>query len=125
MFVRGGAIVPRSEPAQDANAADNRKLEISVYTGADARFTLYEDDNETYDYENGIYRAVDLTWNERSGTLTVSDAQGSFRPAYDRQTFTIRVVSPGPDGKAEIMRSKVDYTGKELKIKFRKPDYIR
>lgn len=125
VFVRGGAIVPRSEPAQDANAADNRKLEISVYTGADARFTLYEDDNETYDYENGIYRAVDLTWNERSGTLTVSDAQGSFRPAYDRQTFTIRIVSPGPDGKAEIMRRKVDYTGKELKIKFRKPNYIR
>ncbi len=118
VFVKAGAIVPRDKPAPYAGATDNREMEIVVYTGNDARFTLYEDDNETYEYEKGIYRAVDMYWNEKQKALTFADARGVFKPAFDRQTFIIKVISPGKEGKVEMISRKIDYSGKELKVKF-------
>jgi len=49
LFVRAGSIVPMGPNIQYAmESAD--PLEIRVYPGKDATFTLYEDAGETYDY---------------------------------------------------------------------------
>jgi alpha-D-xyloside xylohydrolase len=52
--------------------------EIRVYPGADAKFTLYEDDNETYNYEKGQRATVDLIWTDAARTLTVEARKGAF-----------------------------------------------
>ena len=59
-----------------------------------------------------------MYWNEKQKALTFADAKGVFKPAFDRQTFTIKVISPGKEGKVEMISRKVDYSGKELKVKF-------
>ncbi len=41
-------------------------LEIRVYAGADASFTIYEDEGDTYNYEMGQHAQIPLTWNNAS-----------------------------------------------------------
>lgn len=37
-------------------------LTLKVYAGADGSFSLYEDDNETCDYEKGICAITEFEW---------------------------------------------------------------
>ena len=35
-------------------------IELRVYPGADGSFTLYEDENDNYNYEKGVYATIPL-----------------------------------------------------------------
>ncbi len=43
---------------------------IRVWPGADASFTLYDDDGRTYAYEKDGGRVTRLGWDDRAGKLT-------------------------------------------------------
>ena len=43
---------------------------IKVYPGANAEFTLYNDDGTTYAYENGDRQITTLRWDDQNGELT-------------------------------------------------------
>ncbi len=49
------------------------ELEIRIYGGADADFELYEDDNKTYAYENGIYSLIRFRWDDQKMQLSIYD----------------------------------------------------
>jgi alpha-D-xyloside xylohydrolase len=93
-------------------------LEIRIYPGTDAEFVLYEDENDTYNYEQGKYSTIALNWNEAQKTLTIGNRQGEFPGMLKDRTFRIVWVNSKngtgvePAGQAET----VQYSGKELKI---------
>jgi len=70
LFVRAGSIVPYGT----AVLSTKQKQEIAkvrVYPGADASFTLYDDDDgRTYAYEKDGGRVTRLVWDDRAGKLT-------------------------------------------------------
>jgi alpha-D-xyloside xylohydrolase len=84
LYVRAGSIVPMGPLVQYATQSPQAPYQIRIYPGADARFTLYEDDNETYDYEKGRFATYDLVWNDRARTLTIGARKGTF-PGLVRQ----------------------------------------
>ena len=49
-----------------------------VYPGEDCKFTIYEDEGNNYNFENGAYATTELTWDDKTGTLTVGGRQGSY-----------------------------------------------
>jgi alpha-D-xyloside xylohydrolase len=53
-------------------------IELRVYRGADGDFTLYEDENDTYSYEKGVYATIPLHWDDAKQVLT-RVAPGKFR----------------------------------------------
>ena len=53
-------------------------IEIRVYEGADGAFTLYEDENDNYDYEKGLYATIPLAWTDATKTLHIGARQGAF-----------------------------------------------
>ncbi|MCM1094170.1 MAG: DUF5110 domain-containing protein [Bacteroides sp.] len=60
VFVKDGAIIPMMEPRLHAPAAGEKvNLEIRHYGKADGNYRLYDDDGETFNYENGDY-----SWRE-------------------------------------------------------------
>lgn len=60
VFVKDGAIIPMMEPRLHAPAAGEKvNLEIRHYGKADGIYRLYDDDGETFNYENGDY-----SWRE-------------------------------------------------------------
>src|SRR5690606_31927049 len=53
LYVKAGSIVPVGPKVEYAEEKDWSDLQINIYPGADAEFTLYEDENDNYNYENG------------------------------------------------------------------------
>ncbi|MCF0198348.1 MAG: DUF5110 domain-containing protein [Bacteroidaceae bacterium] len=93
LYVRAGSIIPMCQgDPQFASVADWRNLDIAVYPGADATFTLYEDEGDNYNYERGQYSTIDLRWNNKARTLTIGKRNGSFPGMETQREFTIRLV---------------------------------
>src|SRR5579863_5631545 len=55
LFVRAGSIIPMGPDIQYSNEKPADPIELRVYRGANGNFTLYEDEGDSYRYENGAY----------------------------------------------------------------------
>ena len=109
IFVRAGSIIPMGGDLQSTAQRDWSQLELRVYPGADASFTFYEDDGETYAYEQGQYTEIPITWNDRKHQLTIGKAQGQYAGAQKNRQFTIVL----PNGTSKT----VTYSGKTISVK--------
>ena len=78
LFVKAGSIIPIGPKVQYATEKKWDNLEIRIYPGADGEFTLYEDENDNYNYEKGIYSTITFTWDDAKKELTINDRKGSF-----------------------------------------------
>jgi alpha-D-xyloside xylohydrolase len=94
MFVRAGSILPLGPEMQYVGEKPWDQLELRVYPGADAHFTLYEDEGDGYNYERGVYTTIPISWNDRTRTLTIGSRQGSYPGMLNQRQFTIVL----PDG---------------------------
>ncbi len=114
VYVRAGSIVPMSpEGLQYATERPDAPYELRIYPGADATFTLYEDDNETYAYEQGQRATYDLVWDDATRTLRIGARQGSFPGMVAERTLVISLRVPGSDAVREVR-----YTGQPLTVQF-------
>lgn len=93
VFVKAGSIVPLcGKDVQYANIADWETLDIMVYPGADADFTLYEDEGDGYNYEKGICSTIDFHWNNKTRTLTIGARNGQFPGMKTTRKFNIGII---------------------------------
>jgi alpha-D-xyloside xylohydrolase len=67
--------VPIGPKVQYAEEKKWDNLEIRIYQGANGEFTLYEDENDNYNYEKGMHSTIKFSWNEANKTLTIADRQ--------------------------------------------------
>ena len=104
MMVRAGSILPLAPVMQWAGQQKWDDLEIVVYPGADASFRLYEDEGDSYRYEQGQYATIPMKWDDRSRRLTLDRRYGHFPGMLQRRTFRIRLA-----GQQEV--KKVEYDG--------------
>jgi len=120
LFVRAGAIVPMGPVLQYATEKQADPVEIRVYRGADGKFTLYEDEGDSYNYEKGAYATIPLIWNDSKQTLTIGKRSGTFPGMLTERTFRVVFVSPhhgaGAESEAQADQT-VTYTGKAVMVK--------
>ena len=109
LYVRAGSILPVGPDVQYAAEKPWDDLELIVYPGANATFTLYEDEGDNYNYERGQYTEIPITWNDRSRTLTLGRRNGSYSGMLTTRQFRIRTVS----GQTKTIR----YTGEKQTVK--------
>ena len=106
VFVRGGSIVPLA--ATDAqHTGVSEQIDIRIYPGADATFTLYEDDGSTTSYLQGQASRITFTWDDAHRKLTIGKREGSYADMPVTRTFNLQVM----DGSG---RKTVTYKGKKL-----------
>jgi len=74
LFVRAGSIVPIGKPV-NSTSEPQAIAKLRVYPGADASFTLYDDDGTTYAYEKGVSKVTHLAWSDSSQKMTYSGAE--------------------------------------------------
>ena len=108
IYVKAGSIVPFGPEVQYAQEKPWDELEIVVFPGADAEFTLYEDEGDGYGYEQGICSTITFKWNDKARTLTIGKRQGSFPGMLATRKFNVKVV-----GGAEKVAT---YNGKQQVI---------
>ena len=109
LYVRAGSIVPFGPKVQYSNEKKWDNLEIRVFPGADGSFTLYEDEFDNYNYENGAFSEIPISWSEASNTLTIGERKGNFKGMLKNRKFTVKRI----DGSIKT----VSYKGKEIKVK--------
>src|SRR5262249_45750291 len=70
LYVRAGTILPMGPVKQWTGEESNAPLTLRLYSGADGRFLLYEDDGISFAYRKGDWMGIDLGWNDRDRHLT-------------------------------------------------------
>ena len=119
LFVRAGSILPLGPDVEYAEEKPADPIELRIYRGADAGFMLYEDENDTYDYEKGAYATIAFQWDDAKRTLTISDRKGSFPGMLENRTFRIVFVGEGhgagiaPTDQPDKI---VKYSGKQVTV---------
>ena len=119
LLVRAGSILPLGPDIEFAADKSNDPIELRVYRGADGDFALYEDENDTYDYEKGVFATIPLHWDDAKQTLTVGDRAGKFPGMPATRTFHIVFVheNHGVGGDLTASPDKtVQYAGKALTV---------
>jgi alpha-D-xyloside xylohydrolase len=119
LYVRAGSIIPMGPYLQYATEKAADPIEIRIYAGADAKFVLYEDENDTYNYESGKYSTIAMNWNETEKTFTITDRNGKFPGMLEKRTFKIVWVNSNNGTGVEPAKKAVivEYNGKEIKVK--------
>jgi len=121
LYVRAGSIVPFGPSVQYATEKPDAPYEIRIYPGANAKFTIYEDDNETYNYEKGQRATYELSWNDAARTLTIGARQGSFPGMVATRKLNVVLAAPGQNagtpGTTQSAQTII-YTGKPAVVKF-------
>lgn len=120
IYVRAGSIVPMGPSVQHVSEKSGAPYEIRIYPGADATFTLYEDDNETYDYEKGQRATVEMNWDDDSRTLTIGERNGSFPGMVKSREFRVVVARKDQgNGTGEFKGDRVvHYDGSKAVVDF-------
>lgn len=77
VFVRAGTILPLGPVVRSTAALPGGPLVVQVYPGADASFTLVEDDGLTTDYASGAVRRTTFRWDEARRVLSWN-VEGSY-----------------------------------------------
>jgi alpha-D-xyloside xylohydrolase len=119
LFVRAGSIVPMGPDVQWASEKPADPIELRVYAGADGHFTLYEDENDTYNYEKGAFATIAFAWDDSSHTLTIGERKGRFPGMLEKRTFHVVFVGDGhgngidPTATAD---KTVEYTGQQVSV---------
>ena len=110
MFVRAGSILPLGPEMQYVGEKAWDNLEVRVYPGADGTFTLYEDEGDTYNYEQGAYATITFRWSEAARTLTIGARQGEYKGMITNRQFVVVL----PDDQTKT----VSYDGSAVAVRF-------
>lgn len=119
IYVRAGSLIPTGPFVQYAAEKPADPIELRIYPGADGRFTLYEDENDTYNYEKGVYATIDFIWNDENQELTIGERRGSFPGMLKDRMFHLVLVGEnhGVDFEFESDPDReVHYSGKKLVV---------
>jgi len=119
LYVRAGSIVPVGPAMEWSDEKPADDLLLLVYAGANAHFTLYEDDGLSYNYERGEYSTIDLNWDDTTRTLTIGERKGTYPGMLANRQFRLICVDAAhpfawnPDAPGQA----VQYDGQSLSIK--------
>ena len=114
LYVKAGSIVPVGPKVDYAEQKDWSNLKINIYPGADAEFTLYEDENDNYNYEKGAYSEIKFVWDNNKQQLTIEKRQGKFEGMLKDRSFQLHIET------AETTKTtkKITYKGDKMVIAF-------
>ena len=120
IYVRAGSIIPTGPEIQYTGEKPADPITLHVYAGADGRFTLYEDDGLTYNYEQGAFARIPIIWDDSGRALTIGERKGTFKGMLKERTFNVVLVTRhSPAGLSVVPASvrSVKYNGKAVRIK--------
>ena len=117
LYVRAGSIIPLGPQVQYTSEKPWDNLEIRIYPGADADFTLYEDEGDNYNYEKGQFTQIRFHWDDASRQLTISDREGKFNGMLQNRSFNLVLVGPQtPSAELPATGKTVAYSGKSIAL---------
>ena len=120
VFVREGAIIPFGPEMEWSDEKPAELINLYVYEGQDGSFQLYEDEGTNYNYENGKYATIDITYDDVTKTVSFGARKGQFPGMLKNRRFNIVFVSkdaPKPLNLDNPEGKMVNYNGKAVSVR--------
>lgn len=117
VLVKAGAILPMGPVTQYVDEKPDAPTTLNVYTGADGKFTLYEDDGVSNGYLRG--EASRIPFSYKNGVLTIGARTGQYKGMVAKRQFKVRFIKPGVSttDNFEAADKVVSYEGKSITVK--------
>ena len=117
LYVKAGSIIPLGPNLQYATEKPANPIELRVYTGDDGKFTLYEDEDDNYNYEKGAFSLIPFIWNEQKQTLTIEARKGTFPGMLKQRNMQVVFIDKSSARSATSKTFKtIIYSGKKITI---------
>ena len=110
VYIRAGAIVPMGPVKQYTAEKVDGPLTVWVHPGADGAFSWYEDDGVSFNFRNGEFMRVNMTWNNSRRRLSMRLANGSKMLEPRKRDVVVRVAG-------ENATRNVSFTGSPLEVR--------
>lgn len=119
LFIKSGSIIPFATIGNNTSDSLKAPMELRIYPGKDASFSLYEDNNDGHEYLNNKFTNIKFDYSEKDKTLTIGNIEGSYEGMITERLFKVVIVSDknGYGLKPSEICQDVYYKGKKIKIK--------
>ena len=120
VFIRAGSIIPLG-PFIQYSTEKSDPIEIRIYPGANGEFTLYEDENDNYDYLKGLRSLTAFQWDDAQSRLTINARKGTYPGMLKEHTFNLVLVKENKGVGIEVsamIDKTIKYSGKAVVIDF-------
>ncbi len=93
LFVRNGAIVPTRPVVDFIGTEPQKDIILKVYPHGNTSFTMYDDDGESYAYEDGAVCSTlfECRENGKSIHVTVNPVEGSYEGLPDSRNYSFEL----------------------------------
>jgi alpha-D-xyloside xylohydrolase len=118
LFVKAGSIVSTGPAVQYSDENLGGPITLLVYAGEDGSFELYEDDGETYAYEDGAFSRIPIGYDDTTGAVTIGERVGTWDGMPQTRTFNVRWISGTTDAATEFDAgdATVEYSGAAVTV---------
>lgn len=111
-YVKEGSIIVTGPVMQYSSEIPADTLTVTVYGNKDAAFTLYEDENENYNYEKGRFAKIKMNYTAATKTFTVAAQEGTYEGMIGGRVFKIVFVNGG-----NVAVTTLNYKGSKVFVK--------
>ncbi|MBL6448995.1 glycoside hydrolase family 31 protein [Fulvivirga sp. 29W222] len=112
LFVKASSIIPISPQASYNTTNLGDTLEFHIYAGKKAAiYTYYEDDGDSYEYEEGNYYKRTIQYDPKDSSIKISKVEGAFNSRFKNIKVCLHGFELAPisiDGKV-IATETYDY----------------
>jgi alpha-glucosidase (family GH31 glycosyl hydrolase) len=109
LYVRAGSILPLGPARQFSGEKIDKPLVLTIYPGADASFLLYEDDGRSFNYRQGEWMGIEMTWTEAERKFSLRLAPGSRMLSPTSRAITVKL--------ANVQRN-IEFKGQPIEVLF-------
>lgn len=95
LYVRAGSILPMGPIRQHSSDLPEAPIELHIFPGQDGSFELYEDEGDQYNYEDGAFSTINISWQDAARQLTLGARKGHYAGMPEQRTFEIFLHSEG------------------------------
>jgi alpha-D-xyloside xylohydrolase len=84
---------------------------------------LYEDENDNYNYEKGVYSTIAFHWDDAARKLTIDARKGEFPGMLKTRSFQVVLVGKGHGTGVEVTGTPdkvISYNGEAQTIQLAK-----
>jgi alpha-glucosidase (family GH31 glycosyl hydrolase) len=95
VFVKAGGIIPLAPYSDYVGQLSGDSLLLKVYAGSDGTFTLYEDEGENLNFQQGNYALTLIEYSEQQRKLSIGARQGAYAEAPESRSYDITLYNAG------------------------------
>jgi len=113
LHIKAGSIIPMGPDIQYATERSDT-IELRIYPGSDGSFTIYEDEGDSYNYENSKYATIPVMYLDESKKVIIGARNGTFTGMDEKKVFNIVFVKENHGtgiGKTPSPDFQLNYTG--------------